>query len=139
MNINLGNVVRALVGAGLLGLAPAALAQDVTAACSEELAAHCAKPDQNLFDKTQCLRAHAQELSPGCRTALDAPAQRRADAGDACGDDAARLCPDMQQGRHGTGVLNCLKANAEKLSDECRTALDGLPGKKRDGAAAPGE
>lgn len=139
MRIKLGNVARALVGVGLLSLAPSALAQDVTAACSEELATHCAKPDQNLFDKTQCLRAHSQDLSAGCASVLYAPAQRRADAGDACGDDAARICPEAQQGRHGTGVLNCLRANAASLTDECRTALDGLPGKKRDGAVSPVE
>jgi hypothetical protein len=139
MRFELGSVARVLVCAGLLGLAPAALAQDLEAACGEDLAVHCAKPDQNLFDKTQCLRAHVQDLSDSCRAVLDAPAQRRADAGDACGDDAVRLCPDTQQGRRGTGLLNCLRANAAALTDECRTAIDALPGKKRDGAASPVE
>jgi hypothetical protein len=82
----------------------------------------------------RCLNARAEDLSEGCRALLAEPQQRREEAGEACGDDAVRLCPGVQPGRNNTGMLNCLRANASSLSEACRSALDALPGKKREGA-----
>ena len=43
------------------------------------------------------------------------------------GDDALRLCAGVQPGRNNTGMLTCLRANADALSEACRNALDALP------------
>jgi len=82
----------------------------------------------------RCLKERAEDLSEGCRALLTEPQQRRDEAGEACGDDAVRLCPGVQPGRNNTGMLSCLRTNASSLSEACRNALDALPGKKREGA-----
>jgi hypothetical protein len=126
----------ALIGLGLLTLALAAgaRAEDADGACTQDASRLCANVGAGRAATTQCLKEHEEDLSAGCRALLAEPQQRRADAGEACGDDAARVCPDVQPGRNNTGMLHCLRANAGSLSDDCRNAIDALPGKKREGA-----
>jgi hypothetical protein len=126
----------ALAVVAALAVATAARAEDTEGACSEDAARLCGDAGPSKGSAARCLRKHEEELSEGCKSLLAEPQQRRADAGEACGDDAARLCADVQPGRSNTGMLNCLRANAQSLSDACRNAVDALPGKKREGAPA---
>jgi len=129
-------LVRRLFGLGLVAVAVAlpASGEDVGGACTDDAARLCADAGPARGMVQRCLQQHAEELSDGCKALLGEPQQRRAEAGDACGDDAVRLCPGVQPGRNNTGMLTCLRANAAALSDACRSALDALPGKKREGA-----
>jgi hypothetical protein len=102
--------------------------------CTGDASRLCENAGPSRASRTQCLRDHEEDLSEGCKALLAEPQQRRADAGEACGDDAVRLCPGVQPGRSNTGMLNCRRANADSLSDACRDAVDALPGKKREGA-----
>lgn len=132
-----GHALRAAVVAacGYFAMAPAAWSQDASA-CAEDEARLCADAGPSRGAKSRCLKANTEALSEGCKSLLGEGQQRRADAGDACGDDAARLCAEVQPGRHNTGMLNCLRANAANVTEACRNAIDALPGKKRDGAAS---
>lgn len=129
-------LVRRLLGLGVVALvvAVSARGEDIEGACADDATRLCADAGPTRGARLRCLGQHVEELSEGCRAALAAPQQRRTQAGEACGDDAVRLCPDVQPGRHDTGMLSCLRANANALSDECRSAIDALPGKKREGA-----
>ena len=129
-------LVRRLFGLGLVAVAVAlpASGEEVEGACTDDAARLCADAGPARGAVQRCLRQHAEDLSDGCKSLLGEPQQRRAEAGDACGDDAVRLCPGVQPGRNNTGMLTCLRANAAALSDACRNALDALPGKKPGGA-----
>ncbi len=129
-------LVRRLLGLGLgiAALVPPAYGQDSDAVCGDDAARLCASSGPSRGARMRCLKEHLEELSEGCRALLGEPQQRRAEAGEACGEDAVRLCPGVQPGRTNMGLLNCLRANADSLSEECRGAIDALPGRKRDGA-----
>ncbi len=132
--------VERVLRIGLLAviLAPAGVAgaDEASAACAEDVKLLCPTAGETLAARMQCLRANEPELSDACRQTLGSPAQLRSEVGDACGDDAVRFCAGTQPGRHGTGMLNCLRDNATNLTDECRMAVDALPGRKREGAAS---
>lgn len=122
----------AVVGfAAAVGLAPPIAAEDSEAPCAADLAHLCPDAGATRAEQMRCLRQNRESLSDGCSSTIVDPAARRAEAGDACGDDAVRLCPDAQPGRHGTGMLNCLRQNASALSEACRAALEALPGRKQ--------
>ncbi len=129
-------LVRALLGlgCGVLALVSPARGEPVEGPCTEDAARICADAGGTRVGTLRCLKEHAEELSEACRALVAEPQQRRSEAGEACGEDAVRLCPGVQPGRHNTGMLSCLRANADSLSDACRNALDALPGKKREGA-----
>lgn len=121
----------------LAGLAAAALlagpagAQSSEAPCAADAERLCPAVGATRAEQMKCLRENRDALSETCRSAIVDPASRRAEAGDACGEDANRLCPDVQPGRHGTGMMNCLRQQEGQLSDECRAALEALPGRKQ--------
>ena len=127
---------RSLLGLGVLALTlvPPAGSEDIEGPCIDDAARLCGDAGPTRVGTMRCLKARAEDLSEGCRALVAEPQQRREEAGEACGDDAVRLCPDVQPGRHNTGMLNCLRGNASSLSEACRNALDALPGKKREGA-----
>ena len=129
-------LLPALLGLGVLALtlAPPAGSADVEGPCTEDAARLCGDAGPTRVGTMRCLKERAEDLSEGCRALLAEPQQRRDEAGEACGDDAVRLCPGVQPGRNNTGMLSCLRANASSLSEACRNALDALPGKKREGA-----
>jgi len=129
-------LLPALLGLGVLALtlAPPAGSADVEGPCTEDAARLCGDAGPTRVGTMRCLKERAEDLSEGCRALLAEPQQRRDEAGEACGDDAVRLCPGVQPGRNNTGMLSCLRANANSLSEACRNALDALPGKKREGA-----
>lgn len=126
----------AFLGLGVLALtlAPPAGSEDVEGPCTDDAARLCGDAGPTRVERMRCLNARAEDLSEGCRALLTEPQQRREEAGEACGDDAVRLCPGVQPGRNNTGMLNCLRGNASSLSEACRNAVDALPGKKREGA-----
>ena len=106
-----------------------ARAQESEAPCAADAERLCPDAGPGRGEQMRCLRQNRDSLSETCRTSIVDPAARRAEAGDACGEDAVRLCPDAQPGRHGTGMLNCLRGHASELSEACRTALEALPGR----------
>lgn len=129
-------LLRSLLGLGVLALtlAPPARSADVEGPCTDDAARLCGDAGPTHVGTMRCLKERVEDLSEGCRALLAEPQQRRDEAGEACGDDAVRLCPGVQPGRNNTGMLSCLRANASSLSEACRNALDALPGKKREGA-----
>lgn len=137
MNAVVRSLAVAAVGAALwIGSATSTHAQESDGPCTADVERLCEDAGPSKAERTKCLRTRIDDVSEGCRALLGDAQQRRADAGEACGADAAQFCTGAQPGRHNTGMLNCLRDNAGQLSDACRSALDALPGKKRDGAAS---
>lgn len=114
------------------------------AACRADGASLC--PDVKRGERRKCLSDNASKLSPDCSAALAAlPARgegrgRRGALRNACKADIASLCSSTtseggeeakgKRGR-GRGIMRCLKANKEKLSPECNTAIESHRGKGR--------
>lgn len=132
--------LRAFLGLGVLALtlAPPAGSEDVEGPCLDDAARLCGDAGPTRVGTMRCLKARAEDLSEGCRALVAEPQQRRDEANEACGDDAARLCSDVQPGRNRTGMQSCLRTNADSLSEACRNALDAFQSKKREGAPPGG-
>ena len=133
-------LLRAFLGLGVLALTlvPPAGSEDVEGPCMDDDARLCGDAGPTRVERMGCLKARAEDLSEGCRALLAEPQQRRDEANEACGDDAARLCSDVQPGRNRTGMQSCLRTNADSLSEACRNALDAFQNKKREGAPPGG-
>jgi len=131
---------RSLLGLGVLALTlvPPAGSEDVEGPCMDDAARLCGDAGPTRVGTMRCLKARAEDLSEGCRALLAEPQQRRDEANEACGDDAARLCSDVQPGRNKMGMQSCLRTNADSLSEACRKALDAFQNKKREGAPPGG-
>lgn len=130
-------LARSLLGLGIAGLTLTAPAggEALDDPCADDAARLCVDAGPTRAGRQRCLKERVDELSEGCRALLAEPERRRAEASEACGDDAARLCSGVQPGRNNTGMLSCLRANASALSEECRNALDALPGRRSIGAS----
>ncbi len=68
-----------------------------------------------------CLKSQAASLSPECRLAVAAPSGTVSELGEACRDDAARVCPGVPRGEG--RVIECLRSGWYSLSPPCQTAL----------------
>ena len=101
-------------------------------ACRAQLAALCPNVLPGGGRIRECLREHAAELSPECRsrfrTTRTPPPTGRPDAPavdhtalESCRPDLARFCRDQQPG--GGRWLACLHQHDDGLSPPCRVAL----------------
>jgi len=112
------------------------LAQDQSlGACAQDAQKFCpaARTPQA---RTQCLKSHEAELSPGCKELQARAAHARAKAQqktitlqDACKSETETLCQDVKPGGGGSGIAQCLKAHEADLSATCKDALSQGKGK----------
>jgi hypothetical protein len=96
--------------------------------CRADVARLCADVTPGEGRVRDCLRAHAKELSPRCRTwfrtRVTSPDAGRLDAKgmSACRGDVARFCQGIPSG--GGRWRRCLQDRAAELSEGCRAMLD---------------
>lgn len=108
------------LGLALAGPAPA---QPGAAACRDDVARLCADAPEGRRGVASCLKAHRDELSPACRTRVDARAEKRRRmqrAREACQEDVRELCGEIDSARD---RMACLRSHGDALSPACREAL----------------
>jgi cysteine rich repeat protein len=115
---------------GLLLLCPAGSAQAqeraARGACKADVEKLCkdVKPGEGRI--AQCLKSNEANVSAGCKEAMAQMHDKMQAFMDACGEDAKQYCGGVQRG-HGR-IWRCLKENDAKLSEGCRTAMQGAKG-----------
>ena len=126
----------------------------ITANCRSDYMSHCSSVPTGGRPALMCLQEHVAELAPSCQTAvkatMSAPAAAAAPAAPAapgapgaraplpaltlreeaqlmrrsCGSDFQSYCSNVQLG--GGRGLGCLAQNEERLTPQCKGALDEL-------------
>lgn len=113
-----------LAGLGL-ALAPApAPAQEIESACAKDVERLCPnlQPGPKL---RKCIQEKQAEFSPECKARIEEREQRRRAFLDSCGDDIRTFCANTERGRG--RLRRCLLAQPDRLSPECRKALEQAP------------
>jgi hypothetical protein len=98
-------------------------------ACREDMERLCSDVKPGGGAKIRCLKDHEGELSDACRTQITERSRQVHDHASkviqACGDDAKRLCADVEPGSG--RISHCLRDHKADLSSNCRDGLDQLP------------
>ena len=121
-------ILAVVLGLAIVGLAPAAFAQDaggMRAACVADIQKFCANAEPGPA-RRQCLLENKDKLSEDCKTAIGELRAKAAGIREACAADAQKYCADAAQGQ---GRMQCMMTNTDKLSDACKTALAGMGGR----------
>jgi hypothetical protein len=96
-------------------------AGDVRGACRTDFEAMCSDigEDSQRSEILGCLEEHKDELSGGCRAALDAKAAGtpRSSRSSTCRDEIRRLCPDA---RGPQAMRQCIEEHRDELPEECQ-------------------
>ncbi len=90
-------------------------------ACQGDIQQFCKDVQQGGGQIAQCLKQHKQELSPECKTRIAEIAKQIKEVHKACEDDLLTFCPGIKPGAG--RVAQCLKANKDNLSDDCKAAI----------------
>jgi phage host-nuclease inhibitor protein Gam len=90
-------------------------------ACQGDIQQFCKDVQQGGGRIAQCLKQHKQELSPECKTRIAEIAKQIKEVHEACEDDLLTFCPGIKPG--GGRVAECLKANKDNLSEDCKAAI----------------
>jgi cysteine rich repeat protein len=90
-------------------------------ACQGDIQQFCKDVQPGGGRIAQCLKQHKQELSPECKTRIAEIAKQIKEVHEACEDDLLTFCPGIKPG--GGRVAECLKANKDNLSDDCKAAI----------------
>jgi hypothetical protein len=99
-------------------------AEEAADPCTADIRRLCPdiKPGRRL---QRCVQEHRAELSPECKAHLEARVERRRLFQEACSDDVRTYCVNAEAGRG--RIRRCLEANEQRLSPECRDALEQIP------------
>ena len=113
----------ALLVAACMLLAPiSALSQQAGPhACSVDTQRLCGDIGRGGGQIAQCLEAHRNQLSPGCRDFLSRVQANRGRFS-ACLRDVRRHCAGIQPG--GGRIIACLSEKRDRLAQDCTGALD---------------
>ena len=116
-------IVASLIGLGL-ALATPARGQDVGGPCLADAQRLCPdlKPGRKLG---RCLQDHQTEFSPECKAYIEELETRRRTFQESCSGDIRTFCVNTATGRG--RIRRCLQENEQRLSPECRSALQQLP------------
>ena len=106
--------------------ASAALAQQAPPAspparpCAADVARLC--PDaQGRQAVHACLEQNAEQVSAECKARIDQVRQKFEAAREACKDDVATYCSNVQPGGH--RIAACLRQHTSELSQACQAAI----------------
>jgi len=96
--------------------------------CDEDVKQHCDGLGDNTDKVFMCLAAYEEQLSTKCKQGiLEAALSIKMGAAaldysiSACETDADKYCLEVQPGEG--RIVNCIRANADKVSPGCITAL----------------
>jgi hypothetical protein len=115
-------LLSTLIVAGLL---VPATSRAVDAACAAEVDKFCGDVIPGQHRVIDCLKAHASQFSPGCKTQLQAQAKAvKAELkkiGKACKNDIDKFCAKVEPGEG--RIAMCLADNSASLSKGCVAAI----------------
>ncbi|HVN23548.1 MAG TPA: cysteine rich repeat-containing protein [Syntrophorhabdales bacterium] len=106
-------------GAGWLTVT-GALAQG-KGACGGDIEKFCQGVQQGEGRIAQCLAQHKEEVSPACKARMEEAAKQLKGVQKTCEDDIMAFCEGVKPG--GGRIAQCLKANASKLSPQCKASV----------------
>ncbi len=96
--------------------------------CADDALKYCTNLDLQSQKGFMCLMAYEEVLSPSCKRGILDRAidfRRKASAIEhsvmSCEADADKFCLDVQPGNG--AIINCIKANEDKVTSACVTAL----------------
>jgi hypothetical protein len=95
-------------------------ATEFSADCASDVHRFCPRTPRGGGRVLECLAPYLgrRELSSNCESAVAEAIDRWAAFADACSDDAASLCPNVQAG--GGRMFLCLRSQSGRLSSRCR-------------------
>ena len=108
-------------------------------ACQGDLKAFCGEEPVETSRLSQCIQRNREKVSPACQAVWPSAAEpqqarntdrrsSRREARQACAADLRSFC----DGKRGREARECLGDNREKLSQDCRTALNDSRGGRRE-------
>jgi hypothetical protein len=121
-------LLATMAGYGVLfGLSASAqdAARPAGTPCREDMERLCSDVKPGGGARIRCLKDHEDELSDACRAQIAEHSQQGHEHASkivqACGDDAKKLCANVEPGNGGIG--RCLRDHEADLSSACRDAL----------------
>lgn len=89
--------------------------------CQSDIQKFCkdVQPGQNRL--SSCLRQHESELSQPCKQLQASIREKAQKIQNTCQDDVQQYCKNISPGQG--RMMNCLRANNDKISNSCRAAL----------------
>jgi hypothetical protein len=126
-NMNVFPGVQMKWAAVLAGMFCLSMATGICAAqdekpCAADAAKLCKGIQQGEGRVAQCLKEHANELSPACKKNIGETKEKVQDFKEACKDDSAKLCKGTKPG--GGRILQCLKQHEGELSPACKEKMN---------------
>jgi hypothetical protein len=110
-----------VIALGLILLTGRGTLAQATGACAGDIEKFCQGVQQGEGRIPKCIAQHKEELSPGCKARLEEAVKQLKGVQKACEDDIMVFCEGVKPG--GGRIAQCLKANASKLSPQCKTSV----------------
>ena len=117
-----------LAGIFCFTMAAKVSAQQNSNPCAEDTARLCKGVQQGEGRILQCIKEHANELSPACKQNIAAAKEKVQDFTQACKDDMQTRCKGIKPG--GGRILQCLKQHEVELSPGCKEKMEQAKGKQ---------
>jgi Cysteine rich repeat len=97
--------------------------------CAGDVKKFCGdvKPGQGAI--ARCMKAHEAELSPACREASKARAEKAERVREECRADAEKFCKGIAPG--GGRILSCLKSREPELQPACAAEFKSAGNRRR--------
>ena len=129
MKLRIPVLLAVLALFGFAGIASAQdIVSDVQKGCGPEIEKYCSQVSLGEGRLLACFYAHEDKLSGQCEYTLYRASAQLEHAVSAlnyvagqCQDDILAHCAEVQLGEG--HILSCLEANADSVSDQCKTAV----------------
>lgn len=89
--------------------------------CKKDMETYCKSEMGDKMKMAQCMKDHAEGLSPECKAKVAEMKETISGLREACSNDIKTLCPDVDPGEK--RLMKCLKENRKKVSSTCKLAM----------------